>query len=141
MTDQPGGLSEMTDQPHILVITETTEDGVTEHAYEIECPGVTDRCLMWRTCDPNEVIGDLGDADTLEPQIVHGVVHRLIEDMWMVPTEGCFVRDNDFLPEAADSLELRPGRYPVDFGAGDGCDLSLTVLAEAAGLNAASREG
>jgi hypothetical protein len=117
----------MTGQPHTLVITETTGDSVTERTYAIECPGVTENCRMWRTCDPNEVIGD---HDQLEPQIVHGVVHRLIEDMWMVPTEGCFVRDNDFLPEAADSLELCPGRYPVDFEAGGGCDLFLTVRAE-----------
>jgi len=119
----------MTDQPHILIVTETTADGVTEQDYEIECPGVTKACRMWLTCQTCQSLDyDLDDDGKTVAPVVHGVEHQSIEDMWMTPTDNCFVQVNDYLAEAAEPLNLKPGRYPVGFDFGDGCDLELTVL-------------
>lgn len=115
----------MTRPLHILTITETVEDGVTEQEYAVECPGVTDRCRMWRECEQDKALSDDLDEDE-ESATVHGVEHRLIDDRWMVRTEDCFIRDNEGLDEAAGDLELPAGTYPVDFDSGeDMCSLSL----------------
>ncbi|WBB73253.1 hypothetical protein O7602_26805 [Micromonospora sp. WMMD1128] len=114
--------------PHILTITETTEGGITEQEYAIECPGVTDHCRMWRDCKQCESLSYDLDEDE-DQQIVHGVEHRYMDERWMVRTEDCFVRDNDQLDEAAGDLELPAGVYPVDFDSGDDmCSLSLGRL-------------
>lgn len=113
---------------HALTITETTEDGVTEQEYAVECPGVTDLCRMWRDCKQCASLDYDLDEDDDQP-IAHGVEHRRIDERWMVRTEECFIRDNDDLGAAAGDLELPAGIYPVDFDSGDDqCSLSLAVL-------------
>ncbi|MEU1761202.1 hypothetical protein [Micromonospora sp. NPDC005652] len=109
---------------HILVVTGEGESH--ELDYAIECPGVTGRCRMWRDCHWCHARTD-GEFDSWESTnvVAHGMTHRYIGDRWMVPTEECFVRDNDDLGAVAGDLGLKPGRYAVDHDSGDGTELIL----------------
>ncbi|WP_371409755.1 hypothetical protein OG423_14210 [Micromonospora zamorensis] len=118
-------------QPHILTITESTEGGVTEHAYVIDCPGVTDRCRSNLLCEAPDCTAEDAEDDTV---VAHGVQHIWVDDAngWYVPTDQCHLAGHDSLPEAAEALKLRPGMYPVDYFFGDGYDLELSVRVEVA---------
>ncbi|WP_431881670.1 hypothetical protein [Micromonospora chalcea] len=114
---------------HILVVTGEGESH--ELDYAIECPGVTKHCRMWWTCHWCKSLDyDLLNPDAEAEPVAHGMVHRYIDDNWMVPTEQCFLRDNDYLGVAAGDLELRPGRYLVDHDCGDGTELILLLVRE-----------
>jgi hypothetical protein len=100
-----------------------------QHSYDytLTCPGVTDSCRFYQeclTCTAEETRA-LNEDDTEE---AHGVEHHLINGLWMVPTDRCFIADHDHQGEAVAYLgPLPPGSYPVDGeDIGDG-DLGLTL--------------
>lgn len=113
-------------EPHVLVVTEV--DG--KRWYAVECPGVTNDCRAWVSCDQ---FGRQCDDDTLdEDQSAHGVEHHWIDGDWMVPTDDCLARTHFYLAEVASDLNLPPGRHPVRYDFGDGSEFNLSVL-DAAG--------
>lgn len=112
--------------PHTLTITETTEGGVTERSYTVDCPGVTDHCRALRLCEQPGC--DLDDLEHDEAE-AHGQHHIWIDDAdgWYVPTTNCYLVDHDLLPDATESLGLPLGQHLVIPHFGGGYELELTV--------------
>lgn len=118
--------------PHVLVVTRT--DGDEWPSYSLECPGVSDWCREWRTCDPctKRAAEDDGFNDELhEEEGAHDVEHRKLHGDWMVPTERCLARLHDGLGDSAEEVSTKPGRYPVFVTFEDGGDYLLLEPAEA----------
>lgn len=112
---------------HIFVVSGSEDD----RTYSAECPGISDVCRMWvacTACPPLERESDADDDMWDCDGIAHGVKHRRFSDGWLVPSQDrCFVRDNDYLPDAACyvAAEVLEGRYRVDFDVEDETDLIL----------------
>jgi hypothetical protein len=121
----------VTHPPHILTITETTTDGITEREYAIECPGITDRCRTYRPCQHPTCNRD--DKDERTEKTAHGEQHiwldEAVVDGWYIPTNDCYLVDHDNLPDAASGLPA--GRHLVHAYFGDGFELEL--IAQPAG--------
>jgi hypothetical protein len=112
---------------HVLIVSADPDDPLDreQFAYIVECPGVTERCQAWKTCTTEECnVDELLAADTSQP-VLHGAEHRLIDDDWMVRSEGdCYVASHDHLPDAAPAY-LNPGRYAISWFPGDGTELEI----------------
>lgn len=84
--------------------------------YALECPVVTHRCRAWQICEPCSALDMDSEAwDELEQDgEAHGVEHQDIGGDWYTPTEDCLAVVDGDLRDAAEELQLRPGRHEVE---------------------------
>lgn len=99
-----------------------------EHAFTIECPGLTSSCMGWEECghvECNELMTDEKYDEMEDTGMNHGVYHQHMWFGWSVAVGGCsLVSFADAWQDSAHDLDLPPGRYPVDFDwTEDYCDL------------------
>lgn len=122
---------------HFLIVTPDPQDPQERdfYTYEVECPGVTDACRLWKSCDgadPDhaalEMLAEGSDSDP----IAHGVRHREIAGWtgWWAATDDCYVQTHDRLGDAAENY-FGPGRHPIRWEVGDGTELEIYALMEA----------
>lgn len=116
-----------------------------DYDYDLTCSGVTDACRAWEecmVCTPEDSVTVKEMADGGEDAEAHGKEHRVINGLWMTPTDNCFIACHENQGEAVAYLGSLPhGRYAVDGeDIGDG-DLGLTLVtsADASTLTAPAR--